>query len=64
MEFNQSIIDAARKTIEERDDLAEPIEIKGFRKMFVAKSENSRIQPLSFFSHADERFMIGPLRNQ
>jgi len=28
--------------------------------MFVAKSENTKIQPLSFFCYANERFVVGP----
>jgi hypothetical protein len=61
MEFNHSIIDAARKTVEEQGIPAEPLGISNYPGMFVAKSDCAKIQAMSFFTSAGERFVVGPL---
>ena len=61
MEFNHSIIDAARKTVEEQGIPAEPLGLSDYLGVLVARSDCAKILAMSFFTSAGERFVAGPL---
>ena len=64
MESNRSIIDAARKTIEAKRFLTEPLSIVDYPGMFVANTGCAKISAMNFFTEVGERFVVGPLRER
>ncbi len=62
MQVNPSILESARRVVQENSPLQEPLEIPSYPGMVVGPSDSKGISAISFFSENNQRYGVGSRR--
>lgn len=62
MIVSDTIKSAAQQLVRVTPISDEIAEIPGYKKMYVAKSDNQRVQAIYHFTEGEVRYVVGPLK--